>query len=759
MSEARHPDFLNHSPYPAFIIRRSGSILAANPAACALLLYSNEQLSSSSIWDMIVSKPYDLFQQTDRLVNQQPVVEYEWLMLDSQQKIIPVNATLTRLQEDLLGIELRDLRPIKESRQSYQRQSAILRAVADASYQLFRSAQPDQVIPLVLAQLGKAADVSRVYIFENHWEEGKSLLTSQRYEWCAEGIEPQINNPALQNFDYLEHGFTYFYETLQRGEALASKVRDLPPAEQEELTPQGILAILALPIFVQGQFWGFIGFDECRSERTWKPYEVDTLRTAANLIGAFFERRKAETALRASEELYRMLIENQGLGVALVDEQENFLFANAETEKLFGVSEGEMVGRNLSEFLPPEQMQIVLEQTALRRKGYRSQYEVEIVLPNQQRRILSVHATPHFNEEGQFIGAFGVFNDISEQKRMEQRIRNLLMIEQSHRRESEALREAISILIHDLSSQQAAQQVLRGLEKIISYKRCALYLEANGKFRLAAKMGYLTIQPPASVAGNDELFLERIQSNSSVWFYNHIQEQRLLDLLHESTPGISCMVIPLKWNNRMIGFLWLVRDAPDVFRPSDSTLAETFAGPAALSIQNSRLYTQARRLAKVDALTGLLNRRSIFEAGERELLRAKRYAEPFSLLVIDLDHFKAVNDQHGHLIGDVLLKQVARRMKSALRRSDLIGRQGGDEFIVLLPKTTAEEAMLTAKRLLSATRERAYRLNGALHRISASIGVAGVSKDPAMTLQNLIHRADEAMYTAKRNGGNQVQAG
>jgi len=202
-----------------------------------------------------------------------------------------------------------------------------------------------------------------------------------------------------------------------------------------------------------------------------------------------------------------------------------------------------------------------------------------------------------------------------------------------------------------------------------------------------------------------------------------------------------------------------VRDVPHAFRPAETTLAETFAGPAALSIQNSRLFTQARRLAKVDALTGLLNRRSIFEAGERELLRAQRYAEPFSLLVIDLDHFKAVNDRHGHLIGDVLLKKVARRMKSALRRSDLIGRPGGDEFIILLVRTTAQEAVLTAERLLGALRERPYRMNGALHRITASIGVASVTEDAPTTLQNLIHRADEAMYAAKQKGGNQVQQG
>lgn len=151
MREARHPDFHNQTLKPALVIRRNGSILAANASACALLLYSNEQLASLTLWDLIAPGQQDLFQQAVRLSPQQPVFEHEWLMLDSQQKIIPVNATITRLEEDLLCVELRDLRQIRESRQTYQRQSAILRAVADASYQLFRSTQPDEVIPLVLA--------------------------------------------------------------------------------------------------------------------------------------------------------------------------------------------------------------------------------------------------------------------------------------------------------------------------------------------------------------------------------------------------------------------------------------------------------------------------------------------------------------------------------------------------------------------------------------------------------------------------------
>ncbi len=755
MEDFTDPAFLQRHPQAALIVRQDGRIVAANALAAALLLYPADQFSSLTLWNLISAEYHSLFEPTRRELAVPPGFERELLALDRDQRRIPVAVRVFPLPEDLMGIELRDLRPIKEARASYQRQTAILRAVADASYQLFHSTQPEGEIPPVLAQLGNAADVSRVYIFENHWENGHRLLTSQRYEWCAAGIQPQIDDPALQNFDYLAAGFDHFLETLQRGEVLAGLVRDFPPAERAEFSRQNILSIVVLPIFVQRQFWGFIGFDECRSERIWKPYEVDALRTAANLFGAFFERRKAETALRASEELYRMLVENQGLGVALVDRDENFLYANAETEKLFGVEPGGLNNRNLSEFLSPDQMQVVLEQTALRRKGFRSHYEIEIVLPSQQRRILSIHATPHFDEGGGFVGAFGVFHDITEQKRMEQRIRNLLMVEQSHRRESEAVREAISALIHDLNSKQAAKQVLAGLMRILPYDRCGLYLERNGKFYLAARIGYPPGKPPASFPADHPLVRE---TQLAVQFVNHIEDERQLEWLGENRQGIAWMSIPLRWNDRTIGFLWLIRAAPFTFKSSEVALAETFAGPAALSIQNSRLYSKTQRLATLDSLTGLLNRRSIFEAGERELVRAQRYREPFSLLVIDLDNFKEVNDTCGHLIGDGLLKQVARRMKHALRVSDLIGRPGGDEFVVLLIKTTPGEAVMIAERLLKTLRDRPFRLDGQSHRITASIGAAGIDDAPT-AFQNLFQRADQAMYAAKQNGGNQVQTG
>ncbi|MFN7037839.1 MAG: PAS domain-containing protein, partial [Bellilinea sp.] len=164
MEDFTDPAFLQRHPQAALIVRQDGRIMAANALAAALLLYPADQFSSLTLWDLISAEYHSLFEPTRRELAVPPGFERELLALDRDQRRIPVAVRVFPLPEDLMGIELRDLRPIKEARASYQRQTAILRAVADASYQLFHSTQPEGEIPPVLAQLGNAADVSRVYI-------------------------------------------------------------------------------------------------------------------------------------------------------------------------------------------------------------------------------------------------------------------------------------------------------------------------------------------------------------------------------------------------------------------------------------------------------------------------------------------------------------------------------------------------------------------------------------------------------------------
>jgi len=172
--------------------------------------------------------------------------------------------------------------------------------------------------------------------------------------------------------------------------------------------------------------------------------------------------------------------------------------------------------------------------------------------------------------------------------------------------------------------------------------------------------------------------------------------------------------------------------------------------------ERKALQLEVERQAQVDYLTGLSNRRHFIEEGEAELARALRYKKPLSLMMLDIDLFKLVNDTHGHKAGDIVLQKVSQLCEGALREVDIIGRLGGEEFAILLPETMLEKAVEVAERirLLIAHTEIALEIGLPLHA-TVSIGVVTL-KGKEINIDTLLHQADEALYEAKRTGRNKV---
>jgi len=166
---------------------------------------------------------------------------------------------------------------------------------------------------------------------------------------------------------------------------------------------------------------------------------------------------------------------------------------------------------------------------------------------------------------------------------------------------------------------------------------------------------------------------------------------------------------------------------------------------------------QLRVEATHDSLTGLLNRAAFFEFYENEVGRAQRYGTRLALIMADIDHFKQINDQHGHLAGDAVLREVARRLRVSIRESDVIGRYGGEEFVVAAPNCTMTDAVALAERFRSTICAPAIDLPDAQLFVTMSLGVAAISD--VNGADRLLHLADEALYLAKHRGRNQVAAG
>ncbi len=174
-----------------------------------------------------------------------------------------------------------------------------------------------------------------------------------------------------------------------------------------------------------------------------------------------------------------------------------------------------------------------------------------------------------------------------------------------------------------------------------------------------------------------------------------------------------------------------------------------------LKAANERLL----ELACTDALTGAFNRRHLDNVLEQEIPRHVRYGMPFSIALLDVDHFKRVNDQHGHATGDRVLTTIAATLKALVRRADVVCRYGGEEMCVVLPSTGAAGAMILSERLRAAIDESEHRdEKGNALRVTASVGIASAeSRDPDLDGQRLIRRADRALYAAKSAGRNQVK--
>ncbi|HEY0263319.1 MAG TPA: GGDEF domain-containing protein [Granulicella sp.] len=158
------------------------------------------------------------------------------------------------------------------------------------------------------------------------------------------------------------------------------------------------------------------------------------------------------------------------------------------------------------------------------------------------------------------------------------------------------------------------------------------------------------------------------------------------------------------------------------------------------------------RMANTDQLTGLANRRRMVEAIESEIRRFTRYGNPFSIILIDIDHFKAINDQFGHVVGDHALMALARRSAEVSREVDILGRWGGEEFVMILPETSYEQSLQKARALCSHVAVTPLVDD---HQITISCGVTTASRGD--DLCNLVNRADVALYTAKRGGRNRVE--
>jgi diguanylate cyclase (GGDEF)-like protein len=246
-----------------------------------------------------------------------------------------------------------------------------------------------------------------------------------------------------------------------------------------------------------------------------------------------------------------------------------------------------------------------------------------------------------------------------------------------------------------------------------------------------------------SVAGEDSPVLEAVRTQQTV---GKPAEGRGLRL-----------AVPLRAGGRPLGALELALGEP--LPEDDIKVIELLAAAAAVALQNAHLYQETQRLATTDPLTGLSNYRHFHDLLNLEVQRARRMDYPIGLVMMDLDHFKQVNDRHGHPVGDAALRSVANLLRTRLRRTDVVGRLGGEEFGAILPGASLDEVRVVAQQLRLAVAG-LPPVAGGTHDTPTplTLSLGGTSLDAEVVdAELLVSCADQALYQAKRKGRNQVR--
>jgi len=329
--------------------------------------------------------------------------------------------------------------------------------------------------------------------------------------------------------------------------------------------------------------------------------------------------------------------------------------------------------------------------------------------------------------------------------------------EKRQREVAEMLRDSMQAMSGDIEPAEVLSRLLdTALQALAADAGAVVVAGADGLVLAAVRDDLLGLLPQAGpgTAVADRLTEQAVASREPLLFRRSHPDERgpLADLLG---PSSEALVLPLASRDRPVGALVLVSRDADRFREVDEEVAAALCEQALVAYDHALLFEQVRRLARVDELSGVANRRRVFELGEKAVAAAKRYGHPLSAIMLDIDRFKQVNDRHGHAAGDEVIREVASRLQRTLREADIVGRLGGEEFAVLVEEPL-EKALELAERLRATISDEPVTIATRVRlRVTASFGVA-TWRPSDSDLGRLLQRADAALYAAKRAGRNRV---
>jgi len=489
------------------------------------------------------------------------------------------------------------------------------------------------------------------------------------------------------------------------------------------------------------------------------------------------ERQKAEEALKQSEEFVRSIVESLSEGICIADPQEKFIFSNPAAEKIFGAETIGLVGRTLQEFTTPEQFALIRVQTERRRRGERNAYDIKIVRPTGEERIILVAAIPRLDKNRNYTGSLGVFYDITERKKSEESLKEAnerfrLSIQELEQRNTEM------VLLSELYDSFQTCKNEKELNDFVGFyalrlfpaESGALYIFKNSRNTLEPACTWGKFAPKTEAMMPDDCWALRktkpydVDGPDAGLVCRHVKAG--------GGPFSPYICLPLFSHDETLGLLHIQLDAGGDIqgqkiismdsgqaRRLKKQVALNFGQRIAMALNNLRLSEKLRQQSIRDPLTGLFNRRYMEETLAREISRASRTGESVGLIMLDIDYFKEFNDNFGHEAGDLTLKALGQFLLTNVRKEDVVCRFGGDEVLVILPGASLG---ITKKRAFDLV-ETSNMLKAEYHQktlgpISLSMGVA-IFPDDGESAVDVLQSADAALFRAKKSGRGRVVVG
>lgn len=503
----------------------------------------------------------------------------------------------------------------KKAEEALNRRDAILRAVGFSAAQFLKSTNWTASIHQVLAQLGKATGVSRVYIFKKEKVANRGVLVSQAYEWCSQGVTPQIENAELQNIHLTESGYLRWAERFDMGLPVAGRTRDFPPQERPLLQKQDILSLVCIPIQIGNDWWGFIGFDDCKTEREWNEVEIEALRAAANIIGASIERKAYEEALSDSEISYRGLFDAVRDAIYIQDREGRFLDVNEGAMRMYGYPKEYFIGKTPGFLSAPgkNDMKKIAQAIQNAFAGKPQQFEFwglrsdGTVFPKDVRLF-----------KGTYFGEaviIAIAQDITARKQAEEALQNQV-------RELSVLHAVALISSTAENADELIQRVTDVISDTLISDNCGVLLLNETQDTLIPHPSYRG-REIEKTGGNLPVTKGISGRVATTRRAMRVRDVRLEPAYFEiSSRTRSELCVPIMSGSKIFGVLNVERDRPDAFTDSDERLLTTIAGELANAMQriqlneleNSRRRQAETVLQATKVLASLLDLPSLYEA-------------------------------------------------------------------------------------------------------------------------------------------------